>query len=151
MKKLAIVFVAIFAVSLSVEAQQRNKREFEKLTPEQRIELAIKKMTLKLDLTPNQISQIKPLLAKRAEERKIIKKKHKELKENGKKLTADERFELKNKKLDTMIAFKNEMKQILNEQQFEKFEKMAHRKMKKIKKKMHKRRRGKKHKIDEEL
>lgn len=153
MKKLAIVLVAVFAISLTVKAQKKGKKSFEKLTPEQKTALAIKKMTLKLDLTPNQVSQIKPLLAKRAEERKIMKKKRKTLKENGKRLTKDERFELKSKKLDAMIAFKNELRQILNEKQFEKFEKITQRKIKKMKKKMHKIKRGKKrkHKNKKEL
>jgi hypothetical protein len=48
-------------------------------------------------------------------------------KEADRKPSADEIYAMKSKQLDNRIAFKNEMKNILNKDQFEKFEKMAKR------------------------
>lgn len=128
------MLVLALGVITTSSAQKGKKEDRQKLTPEQRTELAVKKMTLKLDLTPSQANQIKPLLLKQTNERKAMREKRKEMKEKGTKLSSDERYALKSKKLDNMIAFKAEMKRILNEKQYEKFEKIANRKMKKGKK-----------------
>lgn len=101
-------------------------------------------MTLKLDLSSEQAKQIKPLLLEQVRERKAMKEKRKSLKSSNKKLTADERFAIKSALLDKKIAFKKEMKRILNEKQYEKFEKKINRKGKKMKKRKGKK--GKKNK-----
>ena len=67
----------------------------------------------------------------------------KKAKQEQKKPTADEVYQMKMKRMDNMIAMKNSMKEILNKEQFEKFEKMAKRRkamaMKKMKEKKAKR------------
>ncbi|WP_272151892.1 hypothetical protein [Tenacibaculum aiptasiae] len=154
MKKLIALFVLAVGFTLTTQAQKGKKGDFEKLTVEQQTELAVKKMTLKLDLTPAQQRKIKPLLAEKIAKRKAMHEKRKAMKESGKerkKLTADERFAKKSAMLDAQIAFKADMKRILNEKQYERFEKMAAKMKHKAKKKM-KRRKYKKrhHKNDDE-
>lgn len=139
MKKVVAIFVLALGFVTSIQAQKGKKGNFEKMTSEQRTELHLKKMTLALDLTSSQASQIKPLLLEKANKRKAMHEKRKSLKESGKKPTADERYAIKSAKLDKMIAFKADMKRILNEKQYEKFEKMVAHKAHKMKRKMHKR------------
>lgn len=147
MKKVVAILVVALGLTSTVQAQKGKKGGFEKLTPEQRTELAVKKMILKLDLTPAQANQVKPLIVQKMAERQAMKEKRKAFKESGKKPTADERYAMQNARLDKQIAFKNDMKQILNEKQYEKFEKMQARMAHKMKK-GRKGKRGKKGKRD---
>jgi hypothetical protein len=128
MKKLLVV--AFLAMSMVGFAQKKEgkmnpeRAEMEQLTPEQRTELMVKRLDLELDLTDEQEKQITTYLqsqeAKRAEKVAAFKAK----KAEGKKLTADERFALKNEMLDQQIANKEQMKKILTPVQFEKWEQM---------------------------
>lgn len=120
------MIVLALGITLTTQAQINNHNDKEQLSTEQQTTLKVKKMILKLDLTDTQANQVTPLIRKKVEERAQMRKKHKALKDSDKKPTADERFEKANHKLDKKIAFKKEMKQILNKEQFEKFEKMAH-------------------------
>ncbi|WP_299136493.1 hypothetical protein [uncultured Tenacibaculum sp.] len=140
MKKIIGFIVFVISISTSVNAQKEKK---EKMTVEQQTELAVKKMALKLDLTDSQQRRVKPLLAEQINEKKELRSKRKAMKESGKKPSADERYAVANSRLNKLIAFKTEMKSILNEKQYERFEKMTakkmHKRKKKAKKKMHKR------------
>jgi len=113
-------------------------------------------MTLKLDLTEKQQRQIKPLLAQKIAAKKAMHLKMKAKKATAKKLPTDERYQMMNNRLDKKIAFKKQMKRILNEEQFKKFKKTAARKSKKFKKKgmrkkmMHKRKMQRKTKKNKE-
>lgn len=134
MKKVLAVLVLALGLTATTQAQKGKKGDFEKLTVEQKTALAVKKMTLKLDLTPSQANKITPLLAEKIAERKAMHEKRKALKKSDKKPTANERYAMQSARLDKQIAFKNDMKRILTEKQYEKFEKMATRKMHKMKK-----------------
>lgn len=126
MKKVASILILVFAFTLTAQAQKKGKdhKQGPKFTVEQRAELAVKKMTLKLDLTDKQQDQIKPIISAQAAARKAAMESRKENREAGKKPTSDEIFAMKSKQLDNQIAFKNKMKNILTKEQFEKFEKM---------------------------
>jgi len=139
MKKIIAILILAVGFTLTTQAQKGKRNKLEKLTVKQQTELAVKKMTLQLDLTASQQREIKPLLAEKITIRKTMHKKRKAMKENGQKrqeLSANERFEKKSKMLDRKIAFKAEMKRVLNKQQYERFEKMCARKKHKVKKKM---------------
>ncbi|WP_431165946.1 hypothetical protein [Tenacibaculum halocynthiae] len=140
MKKIIGFLVFAISISTSVNAQKEKK---ERMTVEQQSELAVKKMALKLDLTDSQQRRVKPLLAEQINDKKELRSKRKAMKESGKKPSADERYAVANSRLNKLIAFKTEMKSILNEKQYERFEKMTakkmHKRKKKAKKKMHKR------------
>ena len=133
MKKLASILVLVFAFTITTQAQKKGKKDRNnpKFTIEQRTELAVKKMTLALDLTEKQQSQITPFIKAQATARKAAMESMKKNKEADKKPSADEIYAMKSKQLDNQIAFKSEMKNILTKEQFEKFEKIA--KMRKAK------------------
>merc|ERR1711916_244693 len=110
---------------------KKRKEKRPKLTVEQHTDLALKKMTLALDLSEKQQNQVEPLLKAQAEKRKAAMEKRKEMQKNNTKPSAEEVYKMQAERLDDQIAMKNRMKNILNKEQFEKFEKMARaRKMK---------------------
>ena len=154
MKKTIVLLILAVGFTLTTQAQKGKRNKLEKLTVKQQTELAVKKMTLQLDLTASQQREIKPLLAEKITKRKTMHEKRKAMKENGQKrkeLSANERFEKKSKMLDRKIAFKAEMKRVLNIQQYERFEKMCARKTHKVKRKMkHKKSSKQNHKEHEE-
>lgn len=86
-------------------------------------------MTLALDLTEVQQKQIQTLNLENAKTRESSMEKRKSIKENGesKKPTPEERYAMKNERLDRMIAQKAEMKDILSTEQYGKWEKMVQR------------------------
>ncbi|WP_408025749.1 hypothetical protein [Tenacibaculum sediminilitoris] len=133
--------------TVTTQGQRTDKAKHEKLTIEQKTELAVKKLTLQLDLTRAQQDQVKPLIAEQVAERHKMHSKRKAMKKSGNKPTANERYAMKSKVLDKQIAYKTKMKRILDKQQYERFEKMTARKMKRHKKKAsHKKFRKTKHK-----
>ena len=125
MKKIINIFVLVFVFTLTAQAQ-REKRDKKgpQMTVEQHTDLTVKRMTLALDLSEKQQNQIKPLIKAQAEERKAAMEKRKEVRKSDTKPTADEMYAMQSKRLDAQIAFKSNMKKILNDEQFAKFEKM---------------------------
>ncbi|WP_428740728.1 hypothetical protein [Tenacibaculum sp.] len=135
MKKLLTVLVLMVGFTVTTQAQRDHKGKHDQLTVEQQTDLAVKKMTLKLDLTASQQNQLRPLITKQVVERREMRAKRKAMKESGNKPTTEERYAMKNKILDKQIAYKAEMKRILNKEQYGRFEKMTARKMNRHKKK----------------
>ena len=131
MKQFTSILVLVFAFTLSAQAQKKRNEKRPELSIEQQTNLAIKQMTLTLDLSEKQQNQITPIMTAQAASKKTAMEKRREMRKNKTKPTADEIYEMKSKFLDNQIAFKNSMKEILNEEQFEKFQKIAKRKMKK--------------------
>ncbi len=131
MKKVIVVLLCMASMSAIAQRGERQQRStMNDMTPEQAATLKTKKMTLALDLTDAQQKQIQTLNLENANTRKAAMEKRKALKENGesKKPTSDERYAMKNERLDAMIAHKAEMKDILSPEQYGKWEKMAQRK-----------------------
>lgn len=131
MKKIIIVLVAV-AFSVSVSAQKRKRGN--DFTLAQKTELALKKMTLQLDLSERQQNKIRPLLTEKITDRETHKKHRKAKGEERQKLSSDERYNREVARLDKMIAFKANMRDILDDKQYERFEKIAARKKHKMKK-----------------
>lgn len=146
MKKLASILVLVLAVTFSTQAQKKRDHKRPEFTIEQQADLSVKKMTLALDLSNKQQNQIKPLIIAKMTERKAFVTKRKEAKKEDKKPTSDQMYAIKSKMLDNQIAMKNSMKEILNKEQFDKFEKMHKKRMMKGKKMMKKGRKGNKKK-----
>ena len=119
MKKLFLL--ALLVVGTTTFAQKREEKR-EQLTPEQQVELQVKRMKLELDLNDKQIVEVKKIMSKQIEKREAKKAELKAKKAEGQKPTADERFTLKNQMLDEQIAHKAEMKKILTADQFSKWE-----------------------------
>ena len=125
MKKIASILVLVFAFTFVAQAQKKRKKmKGAELSVEQQTTLAVKKLTLALDLTDSQQNQIKPLIAEKIADRKANFEKRKTAKKESKKLSADERYAKENKRLDKGIAMQNDMKRILNDEQYAKFKKM---------------------------
>ena len=125
MKQFASILVLVFAFTLSAQAQKKRNEKRPELSIEQQTNLAIKQMTLTLDLSEKQQNQITPIMTAQAASKKTAMEKRRKMRKNKTKPTADEIYEMKSKFLDNQIAFKNSMKEILSEKQFEKFQKMA--------------------------
>lgn len=134
MKK-AFSIILVLGLILTSNAQKRKKGN--NLTVAQKTELSLKKMTLRLDLTERQQNKIRPLLA---EKHSKLNDNRTQRKEDRKKLSSEERYTKKMQRLDSQIALKGQMKDILNDKQYERFEKML------LKKKKHMAKRKRKHK-----
>lgn len=123
MKKLfiaAMLFVGL--ASFAQDAEQKPARDQkERMTPEQRNEKHLKKMTSELNLDANQQAQIKQLLAERSAKAETFKEARKAKKESNVKLTAEERAAFK-KQMDEEVASNDaKMKAILNADQYKKW------------------------------
>lgn len=106
------------------QAPKDEKAKREQLTSEQRNELKLKELTLKLDLNASQQKEMAKVLADIETKRETARAEMKKAKESGKKPTSDERFQKRSKMLDEQIAMKERIKKILNAEQMEKWEKM---------------------------
>lgn len=118
------MFVVGFSAFAQNTKEMRNRTgrgSIEKMAPEQRNLLMLKKMTLKLDLNAKQQEQIKPIIAERSARREALKAERMARKQNNEKLSADAIFEMKSKRLDNQIATKKRMEKILTTKQFEKW------------------------------
>jgi hypothetical protein len=129
MKKLIIASLLVIGISTYAQdkkgTQKRvNRPVMEKFSPEQQNQLMLKKMTLELDLNGKQQEQIGQIISEQIKEREVLMQNHKEMKEDDKKPTTDDRFEMKSKMLDYQIAMRDKMKKTLSPEQFEKWNKM---------------------------
>lgn len=106
------------------------------MTAEQQATLTVKKMALRLDLTDAQQRKLKPIITQQITERRAQMEKMRKLREEKKQLEAEARYERQNEMLDKKLAFKKEMKSILNAEQYQEFEKMTQAREKKRKQRM---------------
>ena len=134
MKNLALIFVLVFAFTLTTIAQKKRDHQRWQPTVKQQTELTLKKMTLALDLSEKQQLQIRPLLLAKIIEKKAFNTKRKEAKKGKKRPTLDAVYAMKIERLEQQIAMKKSMKEILNTTQLEKFEKMRKKRMMTVKK-----------------
>lgn len=138
MKKLliaALLFVGI--ASFAQEADQKPTREpRERLTPEQRNEKQLKKITSELNLDANQQAQVKQLLADRSAKAEQLREARQAKKDNNVKPTAAEREALKKQIMDEKEANDAKMKAILNADQYKKWTSIQEEKREQAKEKM---------------
>lgn len=135
MKKLFLIALALVTLQVSAQNDKPDFRRgdriqkadrFKDFTPEEMAELKTKRMTLQLDLTEVQQKQVKKLQLENAKERKVRMEARQARKQDGTgpQLTKEEKLSLENARLDRQIEMKKKMKQILNEDQFAKWEKI---------------------------
>ncbi|TDE29796.1 hypothetical protein E0I61_07405 [Flavobacterium ranwuense] len=138
MKKLFIA--ALLIVGMTSFAQEKKARpertQMEQLTPEQRNQLQLKKMTLELDLNASQQKEMSTIIAEQSAKREARMAERKATKDSAKKLTSDELFTKKSKMLDEQIVMKERMKKILTSEQYKKWDDMKGKKHHGIKKRM---------------
>lgn len=127
MKRILSVFVLVIAISFQTNAQERKRQHrqghVQDLTAEQMATLGSKKMTLKLDLTESQEKQVYQLLTAQAKDKISMRAQRQEMNANDKKPSDEAKYNFQVAHLDKQIAFKNDMKKVLNEEQFEKWSK----------------------------
>lgn len=131
MKKVVLIICLFLSVS-HVFAQRPEGRKgqdrgdmIEKMqewTPEQRAALKTKRMTLDLDLSEQQQQQIQTVLLE-AEKNRPSMDERKERMEKRKDISSEELYQKSMERLDAKIAMKAKFKEILTDEQFEKFEK----------------------------
>jgi len=134
MKKL--ILIALAFVTLQAVAQDKRKRDshddsskremMKDLSPDEIATLGSKKMTLALDLSQQQQTQVKTVLLTQATKRKQMMEDRDKKMENkdAKQPSKEERVKLMNSRLDDKIAMKQEMKSILTAEQYVKWEEM---------------------------
>jgi len=148
MKKVIIAVILLVGFTSMAQKGERGARDgrggMQDLSSEQMATLETKKMALALDLTQKQQEQIKSLQLEKAKRRKTKMEARKAQKEAGeaKKPTSEERYEMINDRLDHQIAQKAEMKKILSEEQYNKWDQHQQRKNKHHNGKHHKGKRG---------
>ena len=133
MKKFAVLllmFVGIYAFAQKPQDQTKSKPNF---TPEQKAELATKKLALNLDLSEKQIKQVRELELKNAQDNEKFRAEHKEkMSQNGNKPSDDELFKMQSQRLDKQLAHQSQMKAILLPEQFEKWKELRNSNVKKM-------------------
>ena len=143
MKKLALIVLLVVGLSTYAQEgkkQERQGAERERLSPEQRNQLQLKKLTLELNLNESQQKEIAKILEEQSTKRQAEMATFKANKEKGVKPTAEERFAMKNKKLDEAIALKAKVQKVLTPEQFKKWEDMKKENRENMKERMEKRR-----------
>ena len=131
MKKLVVAFlliVGITAMAQEKEMKRPNGDKFASLTPEQKVEYQVKKMSKDLSLNDKQVKEVKALVTKEVEKRNAIKAEMKALQ-------AKQRIEMKAKIDEEYAAMSNEMRKILTSEQFTKWEKIHEERREKMKEK----------------
>jgi len=139
MKKL--IFIAIAFVTLQVTSQDRNREmnhenkkekmhERQDISAEDMAKLQTKRMTLDLDLTEAQQTEIKKINLENSKNRKA-KREAREKNGKGEKPSQEEHLKMTNDRLDAQIATKRKMKKVLNTEQYKKWEKQTEKQRKK--------------------
>ena len=132
MKKILIIAVALLALQVTAQEQQRERSNKQgkslkmmDLSAEDAAALQTKKMTLHLDLNKSQQAEIKKINLENATKRKAMMAERKARKKSGEiqKPTQEQRLKMLNTKLDRKIAMKAKMKNILDKEQYTKWEK----------------------------
>lgn len=135
MKKLVLVVMALCAIQITAAQGPHKGKKGMDLSPEEMANLQTKKMTLALDLTDAQQQDIYKINLENAKLRKAHMAERKAKRESGEaqKPTQEERLKMANKKLDHMIEVKAKMKDILNDEQYARWEKMVAKRQAKMK------------------
>lgn len=127
---LGLLMIGFMGLAQNERGENRHRANLEDLSPEQMATLQTKRMTLDLDLNEAQQKQLQKINLDQATSREKKMKEMKAKKERGEmsKPTSEERYAMQTAKLDKQIAHKAQMKQLLSKEQYEKWEKMQHRK-----------------------
>mgnify|MGYP003578532929 CR=1 FL=1 len=143
MKKLfiaALLFVGITSFAQDGDGSDMDQRpareQRERMTPEQRNEKQLKKLTSDLTLDAKQQEQVKQLIAERSAKAEKLREARKEQREKGSKLTAEQREAFKKEMTAEADANDAKMKGILTADQYTKWKKIQEENKDKAKDKM---------------
>ena len=122
MKRLIIaVLLVVSFSSFAQEAQpekKSNKGQRERMSPEQRNQALLDRMTTELKLDANQQEQIKPIIAEQSA--KLQAMRDQRMANNSKELTSEERKALMQKRQEEKVVTESKLKAILTPEQFKK-------------------------------
>jgi hypothetical protein len=132
--KYSLLLAAVFCISTVTSQEQRRVKKgpqnmhgefLQDLAPDEVATLETKKMTLDLDLTEGQQNEIYAIKLDQVNKRRTKTESRKAKKEGvqNEKPSKEERFQHLNNRLDAQIAHKKKMKQILNTEQYQKWQK----------------------------
>ena len=141
MKKLLVIALALVTIQVSAQEKREGRERKADFSPEEMAQLQTKQMTLDLDLTEEQQEQVGAINLENAIARKAKMEARKSKKNTEEKPSKEEMLKMRNERLDAQIELKRKMKNILNEEQYAKWEKKQDRKG-------HMQRKGKKGKRD---
>lgn len=111
------IITGLLLATLPAMAQHSRKGEMRKspehqMSSEQRATLKSKEMALLLDLSDSQLNQVQKTLETHFEDGKTLRESRKDTEESN------DRFELRNTRLDHQLALQEDMKRILSEDQY---------------------------------
>jgi protein CpxP len=124
MKNITPILVFVFAFNFIAQAQKKENRKKPQFTIKQQTSLKVKQMTLVLNLSDKQKSRIQPLILAAIADKQTFIKKRRASRKDKKRPSSDQIYLMKSNMLDKRIAMKSNMKAILNETQFKRFEKI---------------------------
>ncbi|WP_439128519.1 hypothetical protein [Polaribacter sp.] len=128
MKKIISIVIVVLAVTFSAQAQKKGNN----ISIDKKVERALKKLSVDLELSKIQQEQIKPLLTAQMIDRSKIAAKRKALKDANTKPSKEDRKMMRKQMKESEKVMITKMKSILSENQFVAFEKLqAQRKSKK--------------------
>lgn len=136
MKKLIIASLLLIGFSSFAQDQNQpekkpNNGQKEKMSPEQRSQAQLDKMTTELNLDAKQQEQIKPIIAEQTAKREAMRAER--MAGNSKELTSEEREALKQKRMEEKAIMDNKLKAILSPEQFQKLKAIEQANMEKMK------------------
>ncbi|WP_456314653.1 hypothetical protein [Pseudomonas shirazensis] len=138
MKKLfiaALLFVGIASFAQEID-QKPARDQKERLTPEQRNEKQLQKLTAELSLNANQQTQVKQLLAERSSKAEKFREARKNKKDSNVKPTEADREAFKKEMLAEKEANDTKMKSILSADQYTKWHSLQEKNKDKAREKM---------------
>ena len=125
MKKAILASVLMICITFAAMAQPNHKKQQKpQFTSEQEATLAVKKLTLSLDLSSSQQEKMYPLLLDVISKKKAMMEARKENKGQRPEMSSDEIYAKMVEKLDAQIAFQGKVKAILKKDQFEKWQRI---------------------------
>ena len=119
MKKLFVL--ALLLVGTSTFAQERMGENNDKLTPEQRVNLQVKKLTKELNLSDKQAQELKEIVVKEIEQREARKAEIQARKAEKKRMASEDMNARKVKFEEEKTQAEERMKKILTPEQFSKW------------------------------
>ena len=136
MKKL--ILIAFLLVGITSFAQEKMEGQ-NRMSPEQRDQMRVKKLTAELNLTSAQQQQMSEIIAHQSKKREEFRAQRKENKEGGMKPSPEQRVAMKEQMEKEKQEFDAKMKGILTPQQYEKYVIMKDEKRAEVKEKMQER------------
>lgn len=110
-----IILVALLVIGFSSYAQQG---QWQNMSPEQRTQAQLERLTTELKLDAKQQEQIKPILAEQTARREAMRAER--MANGGKELTDEERQAARQKRTEQQAEMDNKLKAILTPEQFKK-------------------------------